>query len=136
MSSRSQHPRRLRALPDPEQIAQAPESDWARPARPRLRLIDDRPRILVAGGDTMRRLLLSSELALAGEDTVVVEARELWEVLESAPQCDAILLAGDLDDAPQASLRRLLAHRHPGLRELTLEQVLAARRARSAGVAS
>ena len=88
--------------------------------RPRLRVIDDRPRVVLAGGELGRRSVVNCELAYRVPDAVVVEADEVWEVLQQAPGSSLVILAGDLEDAPAVALERLLAHRHPELSVLTL----------------
>lgn len=88
--------------------------------RRRFRDRDDLPRVVLAGGELGRRATVNYELAYRMPDAVVLEADEVWEVLQQAPDSCLVVLAGDLDDAPAVALERLLAHRHPELTVLTL----------------
>jgi hypothetical protein len=88
--------------------------------RRRFRDRDDLPRVVLAGGELGRRAAVNYELAYRMPDAVVLEADEVWEVLQQAPGSCLVVLAGDLDDAPAVALERLLAHRHPELTVLTL----------------
>jgi hypothetical protein len=99
--------------------ALAEHSAEARPRR-RFRDSDDLPRVVMAGGELGRRAAVNYELAYRMPDAVVLEADEVWEVLQQAPGSCLVVLAGDLDDAPAVALERLLAHRHPDLTVLTL----------------
>jgi hypothetical protein len=87
---------------------------------PRFRDSGDVPRVVLAGGELGRRAAVNYELAYRMPDAVVLEADEVWEVLQQAPGSSLVVLAGDLEDAPAVALERLLAHRHPELTVLTL----------------
>jgi hypothetical protein len=113
-----QRPPRLQALRE----SLGAITDHASDERPRRRIRDseDLPRVVLAGGELGRRAAVNYELAYRMPDAVVLEADEVWEVLQQAPGSCLVVLAGDLDDAPAVALERLLAHRHPELTVLTL----------------
>jgi hypothetical protein len=48
-------------------------------------------------------------------------ADTVCEALEHAPGSRMAFIAGDLEDAPAESLMRMLAHRHPGLAVLVVD---------------
>ena len=85
-------------------------------ARPALRVLAAPNRVLVAGADARRRATLRAELAQTmPASTVFDEAHAVCEVLGRAPTSRMAVLAGDLDDAPAATVMQMLAHRHPEL---------------------
>jgi hypothetical protein len=73
------------------------------------------PPVLIAGGDPQRRAELRRELADLPGETRFEELDTAWELLVRAPASRAVILSGDLDEAPAESLLHTLAHRHPDL---------------------
>jgi hypothetical protein len=74
------------------------------------------PPVLIAGGDSERRAELRRELAeLMPAETRFEELETAWELLVRAPVSRAVILSGDLDEAPAESLLHTLTHRYPGL---------------------
>jgi hypothetical protein len=89
---------------------------------PALRVVDGPSRVLLAGGDADRRAALLDELTQTlSASTVFEQADAVCEVLEHAPGSRMVFITGDLDDAPAESLMRMLAHRHPGLAVLVVD---------------
>ncbi len=89
---------------------------------PALRVIDGPTSILLAGSDAGRRAALLDELIQTlPTSTVFAEADAVCEALEHAPGSRMAIIAGDLDDAPAESLMHMLAHRHPDLPVLIVD---------------
>jgi hypothetical protein len=89
---------------------------------PALHVVDGPSSVLLAGGDADRRTALLDELTQTlAADTVFEQADTVCEALEHAPGSRMAFIAGDLDDAPAESLMRMLAHRHPGLAVLVVD---------------
>jgi hypothetical protein len=90
--------------------------------RPALRLVEDRPPILIAGRDTPRRAALLADLAdaLPGA-TSFEEIGTLGEVLQHAPASRMVIVDGGLEDVSARSLMRILAQRHPSLPVIGLD---------------
>jgi hypothetical protein len=92
-----------------------------------LRLVPDAPtsdinQVLVAGRDSAQRATVLEELSESlPEDTTFEQASAFWEVLVRAPSSRMVVLSGELDDVPTASLMRMLGHRHPGLPVVSLD---------------
>jgi len=81
-----------------------------------LRLVEERPCILLAGADPARRAALREELAQTlPASTPFEEAGEVAEVLEHAPSSGIVMLTGDLEDTSAESLMHMLGQRHPRL---------------------
>jgi hypothetical protein len=78
-------------------------------------LLEERPRIVLAGADAIRRDRTRTQLRSRNPGALVIEVLNVWELLTHAPECQLVVLAGDLDDAPADALMRLLSHRHPKL---------------------
>jgi hypothetical protein len=92
------------------------------PQPPALHVVDGPSRVLLAGGDAGRRAALLEELTQTlSANTVFEQAGAVCEVLEHAPGSRMAFITGDLDDAPAESLMRMLAHRHPGLAVLVVD---------------
>jgi hypothetical protein len=90
--------------------------------RPALRVVEDSPCILVAGGDPRLRAEVRRELAVGmAPGTLFEEAGMVWEVLQQAPRSGLVMLTGDLRDASVEGLSRLLAQRHPRLPIVALD---------------
>jgi hypothetical protein len=70
---------------------------------------------VLAGGDSATRAAVREELLRGEPRALVFEADDVWDLLQLAPRASLVVLAGDLQDAPAASLVRLLGHRHPEL---------------------
>jgi hypothetical protein len=82
---------------------------------------DDSP-VLVAGPDPAGRAeVLHSLAALMPERTLFQEVGTFWEVLVHAPAIRMVVLSGELDGIPTASLLHMLGHRHPGLPVVSLQ---------------
>lgn len=94
---------------------------------PQLRLLSrpvptEKP-ILLAGGDCGARDAVQRDLAKTmPSSTVFEQAGALWEVLVRAPEASMLILSGELDDIPAASLLEMLAHRHPSLPVVSLDE--------------
>jgi hypothetical protein len=87
-----------------------------------LRLVEQCPRVLVAGANPGLRAAVRRELAGAmAPDTPFGEAGKVWEVLEQAPGSAVVMLAGDLEDASSDTLIKLLAQRHHWLPVIALD---------------
>lgn len=108
----------LRVLSNPESEFLGPGACEEAPAR--LSAVGGRPRLVVAGADAGTRAALREELIWTHPYALILEAGDLWEVLQLAPRATVLILAGDLQDAPVAQLLRLLAHRHPDLDIISL----------------
>jgi hypothetical protein len=133
----------LRLLPDPDPVrppSRPPGVPPTPPASPNggenahppaLRVVAGPPRILLAGADAERRATLLDELSRRlPESTVFEQANTVCEALEHAPDTRMAFIAGDLDDAPAESLMQTLAHRHPALPVLIVDDPAAAPRPR------
>jgi hypothetical protein len=89
---------------------------------PALHVVDGPSRILLAGGDADRRTALLEELTQTlSANTVFEQADAVCEVLEHASGSRMVFITGDLEDAPADSLMRMLAHRHPELAVLVVD---------------
>lgn len=89
---------------------------------PVLHVVDGPTRVLLAGTDTGRRAALLDELTRTlSASTVFEEADAVCEVLEHAPGSRMAFITGDLDDAPAESMMQMLAHRHPELPVLIVD---------------
>jgi hypothetical protein len=117
----------LRLLPDlsPIHSRAQPEPLRGHDVRPPpLRVIDGHTHILLAGSDAGRRAALLDELTkILSASTVFAEADAVCEVLEHAPGSRMAIIAGDLDDASAESLMHMLAHRHPDLPVLIVDNL-------------
>ena len=72
--------------------------------------------VLVVGHDASRRSATIEELGQTmPSGTKFAHASALWEVLVLAGSSRMVILSGDLDDVPSASLMRMLSHRYPTL---------------------
>jgi hypothetical protein len=115
----------LRLLPNPSPAdahARAESSRGADAHPPALRVIAGPTRILLAGADVERRATLLDELSQTlPESTVFEQADAVCEALEHAPGSRMAFIVGDLDDAPAESLMHMLAHRHPELPVLIMD---------------
>jgi hypothetical protein len=110
--ARAQRPH-LRMLRGARQ-APAESHDESRPT-PR-RQACERPRILVAGADPVRRAAVLRDLSQElPADTQFGEAGMVSEVLALAPFSGVVMLAGELDDLSAESLMQVLGDRHPSL---------------------
>jgi hypothetical protein len=119
----------LRLLPDPSP-SHTPAKPCTQPESlrghgthpPALRVIAGPTRILLAGADVERRATLLDELSQTlPESTVFEQADAVCEALEHAPGSRMAFIVGDLDDAPAESLMHMLAHRHPELPVLIMD---------------
>jgi hypothetical protein len=115
----------LRLLPNPSPAdypARAESSRGTDAHPPALRVIAGPTRILLAGADVERRTTLLDELSQTlPESTVFEQADAVCEALEHAPGSRMAFIVGDLDDAPAESLMHMLAHRHPELPVLIMD---------------
>ncbi len=96
----------------------APAANARHLARGRLRVVDHRPRVIVAGGGPERRRSVREHVRATLGDATVCETTDLWSVLAQAPTSHLVILTGDLAEASAHELERLLAHRHPKLKVL------------------
>jgi hypothetical protein len=79
--------------------------------------------VLLAGADAGQRALLRRDLSLTlPRETVFLEASEVWEVVQLAPNSRMVMLSGDLADMRADALTRLLGRRHPWLPVLSLAE--------------
>jgi len=80
------------------------------------------PRILIVARGADERMLVRKEMsgALAAE-TAFAEAGNVWEVLQQAPHCGVVMLAGALPDVSTRTLTELLGRRHPWLPIVVLD---------------
>jgi hypothetical protein len=109
---------------DPRAAEPLREPD-ARP--PQLRVIAGPTRILLAGADAGRRETLLDELSQTLPETTVFEqADAISDALEHASASRMAFITGDLDDAPAESLLQTLAHRHPELPVLIVDDLAGA----------
>lgn len=82
----------------------------------RLRLVEERPRVLVAAGNGERRAELLDDLTRTmPENTLFLEAETMAEAMELAPRCRLVVVGGPLGEVPGEALVKLLARRHPQL---------------------
>ena len=80
------------------------------------------PRILIVGPRAHERMQVRQELAGAlAPDTAFAEAGNVWEVLQRAPRCGVVMLAGALPDVSARTLTELLGRRHPWLPVVVLD---------------
>jgi hypothetical protein len=96
--------------------------------RPQLRVLSspapaDRP-VLLAGGDRGARDAVRRDLAgTMASSTPFEQVGAIWEVLVRAPDASMVIISGDLEDnVPAASLMQILAHRHPSLPVVSLDE--------------
>jgi hypothetical protein len=95
-------------------------------AAPQLRVIAGPTRILLAGADAGRRETLLDELSQTlPESTVFEQAEAVCDALEHASASRMAFITGDLDDAPAESLMQTLAHRHPELPVMIVDDLVA-----------
>ncbi len=123
-------PNPARAYPaaEPRALAEREHEHGGEPQPPALRVIAGPTRILLAGADGQRRAALLEELSRTlPESTVFDQADAVFEALEHAPSTRMAFIAGDLDDAPAESLMQTLAHRHPELPVLIVDDPAEAR---------
>jgi hypothetical protein len=128
---------RLLPSPGPAQPPAVPPTPPASPSGgenahpPALRVVAGPTRILLAGADAERRATLLDELSQRlPESTVFEQAHTVCEALEHASASRMAFIAGDLDDAPAESLMQTLAHRHPELPVLIVDDSAAPPRPR------
>jgi hypothetical protein len=77
---------------------------------------------VVAAADGARRASLLDELTQTmPEGTTFVEASTVVQVLAYAGASRMVVIGGALEEAPAASLRRMLARRYPRLHVVVLE---------------
>jgi hypothetical protein len=70
--------------------------------------------VLVAGGDDDARAEVLDDLTRTlPPSTTFEQAGAIWEVLVRAPKCSMVILSGELEEIPAASLMQMLAHRSP-----------------------
>ncbi len=94
-------------------LAPAPEHDSASRG--------DAP-VLVAGRDASRRTAMIAELeSTMAPGTRFVHASAFWEVLVLAGTSRMVILSGELDEFPTASLMRMLGNRYPALPVVALD---------------
>ncbi len=80
------------------------------------------PRILIVARGAEERALVRKELKSAlAPDSTFAEAGNVWEVLQQAPQCGVVMLAGALPDVSARTLTELLGRRHPWLPIVVLD---------------
>jgi hypothetical protein len=80
------------------------------------------PRILIVAPQAQERTLVRKELAGAlTPNTAFAEAGNIWEVLQRAPHCGVVMLAGALPDVSARTLTELLGRRHPWLPIVVLD---------------
>jgi hypothetical protein len=117
--------RLLRVGDDAQSLRFAREADARRAPLPVVE--DEGPaRVLVVGPDPARRAALLQELTgTLPQSTCFAQAGAIAEVLEHAPNSRMVVLAGDLTDAPADALARMLAHRHPELPVLSVDDAAA-----------
>jgi hypothetical protein len=78
--------------------------------------------VLIAGSDPAAREALRSDLARSmSPDTVIQQARAVWEVLARAGDSSVVILSGELEELSGEHLMQMLAHRHPGLPVVNLD---------------
>lgn len=113
----------LRLVDDPDPAAlpasSADISDFDARA-PRLSIVGQAQRVVLAGGAAARRAAVHEQLADSLPRARLLEAADVWEVLQLAPRASLVVLAGDLHDAAATAVMRLLAHRHPDLNVISL----------------
>lgn len=109
---------RLRVLKNPDGAPLEPGAAGA--PRARLSLVGGRPRLVLGGDTARRRAIVRDELESSLPDALVLEATEVWEILQLAHRAGLVVLVGDLLDAPARAVMRLLAHRHPDLNVISL----------------
>lgn len=109
----------------PLQVLRNP--DGAPPARAvatahqaRLSLVGGRPRLVLCGGGAAQRAAVREQLIASVPGALVLEATDVWEVMQLAPRSNLVVLAGDLPDGAADAVVRLLAHRHPELAVISL----------------
>jgi 3',5'-cyclic AMP phosphodiesterase CpdA len=84
-------------------------------------------RVLVVGPTPAHRAAMLDELTRTlPPSTRFEQAGAVAEVLQHAPASRMVVLAGDLADAPAEGLARMLAHRHPELPVLSVDEASAA----------
>jgi DNA-binding NtrC family response regulator len=82
----------------------------------------NRPRILIVARGAQERELVRKELTSAlAPDSSFAEAGNVWEVLQQAPRCGVVMLAGALPDVSLRTLSELLGRRHPWLPIVVLD---------------
>ena len=80
------------------------------------------PRILIVARGAHERTQVRSELAgVLAPETRFAEAGNVWEVLQQAPHCGVVMLAGALPDVSARTLTELLGRRHPWLPIVVLD---------------
>lgn len=78
--------------------------------------------VLLAGGDATARGALQRDLATTmPSSTTFKQAGAIWEMLVRAPEASMVVLSGELEDMPAATLMQMLAHRHPDLPVVSLD---------------
>jgi hypothetical protein len=91
-------------------------------ARGPLWLVGVSSRVVVAAADAGRRASLLDELTQTmPRGTTFVEASTVVQVLAYAGASRMVVIGGALEEAPAASLRRMLARRYPQLHVVVLE---------------
>jgi hypothetical protein len=96
-------------------------------SRPQLRVLSgpapaDRP-VLLAGGDRGARDAVRRDLAKTmPSSTPFEQLGAIWEVLVRAPYASMVIISGELEDVPAESLMQILAHRHPSLPVVSLDE--------------
>jgi hypothetical protein len=104
---------KLRLLPKRGTSTRCAEAE-----RPALRLLagrkpDEQP-VLLAGGDAAARREVLRDLARTmPPSTVFEQAGAIWEVLARSPECSMVILSGELEEIPAASVMQMLVHRSP-----------------------
>jgi len=86
--------------------------------RPALRLLDgpkpnEQPVLLAGGDDDARADVLADLARTMPSSTIFEQAGAIWELLVRAPECSMVILSGELEEIPAASLMRMLVHRSP-----------------------
>ena len=90
-----------------------------------LRVVEDESpaRVLVVGPNVARCAALLDELTRTlPASTRFEQAGSVSDVLQHAPDSRMVVLAGDLPDTPAETLARMLAHRHPELPVLSVDE--------------
>jgi hypothetical protein len=114
-SQLSQAPK-LRLLPKRGTSSRCAEAE-----RPALRLLAGRkpdeqpvlPVLLAGGGAAARAEVLRDMARTMPPSTVFEQAGAIWEVLARSPECSMVILSGELEEIPAASVMQMLVHRSP-----------------------
>jgi hypothetical protein len=94
--------------------------------RPALRLLrgrkpDEHPVLLAGGDDAGRAAVLADMARTMPPSTIFEQAGAISEVLARAPECRMVILSGELEEIPAASLMQMLVHRSPEVPVVCLE---------------